>query len=637
MTVYGASNQPELPVLLEKARQELHASEARFRNVVSRLPEGIVVLDALGMVYFANPAALRLISQPPDLFFRDFNWRLGIGKTLIHEAKTSGKATTYEIQVTETEWDLKKAFLVTLHDITVQKEKENNLQQAIDESEARTAELEIMQFVAEQLNQAALLEETIQSGLEMIQTLSGSKKVWALLADENNPPHLVLVDRQSQEKNTHRALLEMPENCTCLKQLLAGELNGFTHIKKCEWAKSLFGNDLKTEEHLTFPLLVNNKTIGVLNLAAEPDKVYSPYDINLLETVCRELAAAIERGRTLSETSDALRRDESINNFTRTLSSTIDLTTVLQNVIRLSADLIRADIGLLGLLSNDQSTLTFPFNFGLPADIEIPPLARTGSLIWNVTSKCEGYFENNTHGSLPELPAASRDKISSELAVPIVGSGRCLGVISLYKTGHENVFTRFDQTMLESLARQAGMAIINAELYFKVQQLTTIDPLTRVNNRLSFVNLAVKEVERSWRYGRPLSLIMVDIDRLTDYNQAYGYEAGNDALRALAQACSSSLRRVDILGRYQNDEMVLLLPETDLKNATDVAERLRLQIATIPLATPEGSSAITASMGLTGVEGRQEIDLQTLLDRAEMALFEAKKNGRNRVVAWKLE
>jgi diguanylate cyclase (GGDEF)-like protein len=637
MTAYGTSNQPELPVLLEKVRQELHACEARFRNIVSRMPDGIVVLDALGMVYFANPAALRFMSQPPDLFFREFNWRLGIGKTLIHETKTSGKATSYEIQVTETEWDLKKAFLVTLHDITTQKKKESDLQQAIDESEARTAELEIMRFVADQLNQAALLEETIQSGLEMIQTLSGSKKVWALLADENNTPHLVLVDRQSQEKNTRRTLLEMPENCTCLKQLLAGELTGFIRIKNCEWAQSLFGESLGTEEHLTFPLIVNNKTTGVLNLAIEPDKVYSEYDINLLESVCRELAAAIERGRALSETSDALHRDERINNFTRTLSSTIDLTTVLQNVIRLSADLIGSDIGLIGLLSNDQSILTFPFNFGLPVDIEITPLARTGSLIWDVISKSEGYFETNLQSSLPELPTAFQNKVSSVLAAPIIGNGRCLGVISLYKTSHKNNFTRFDQTMLESLARQAGMAMINAELYFEVQQLTTIDSLTGVNNRLSFENLAIKEVERSWRYGRPLSLIVVDIDRLNDYNQAYGYEAGNDALRALAHACSFGLRRVDILGRLQNDEMVLLLPETDLKNATDVAERLRLQIATIPLSTPEGSSAITASMGLTGVEGRQEIDLQTLLDRAEMALFEAKKNGRNRVVAWKLE
>jgi diguanylate cyclase (GGDEF)-like protein len=309
----------------------------------------------------------------------------------------------------------------------------------------------------------------------------------------------------------------------------------------------------------------------------------------------------------------------------------------LQNVVRLSADLIGGELGLLGLLSNDQSTLTFPFNFGLPANIEVPALPQTQSLVWNVVNKREGCLETTARSELPELPAALNKKVLSVLAAPIIGNDRCLGVISLYKTSHESSFTRFDQTMLESLGRQAGIAMINAELYFEVQQLTTIDPLTGINNRLSFVNLAVKEVERSWRYGRPLSLIMVDIDNLNNYNQTYGYEAGNDALRSLARACSSGLRRVDILGRLQNDEMVLLLPETDLKNATDVAERLRLQIATVPITTAKGIAAITASMGLTGIEGRQEVDLQTLLDRAEMALFEAKKNGRNRVVAWKLE
>ena len=70
MTSYNASNQSELTVMLEKMREELNASEARFRNIISRQPEGVVLLDAVGTVYFANPAALRLMSQPPDLFFR---------------------------------------------------------------------------------------------------------------------------------------------------------------------------------------------------------------------------------------------------------------------------------------------------------------------------------------------------------------------------------------------------------------------------------------------------------------------------------------------------------------------------------------------------------------------------------------
>lgn len=129
----------------------------------------------------------------------------------------------------------------------------------------------------------------------------------------------------------------------------------------------------------------------------------------------------------------------------------------------------------------------------------------------------------------------------------------------------------------------------------------------------------------------------MDIDSLRAFNESYGYDSGNDALRILARICSNGLRRVDILARLQDDELVLLLPETDLKNATDVAERLRLQIATTPLQTAKGSSVITVSMGIASVEGHQEVDLQTLLDRAEMALFDAKQGGRNRVAIWRLE
>jgi diguanylate cyclase (GGDEF)-like protein len=624
-------------VQLEKLREDLRCSEARFRNIVHRLPEGVVILDALGAVHFANPAALHLMSQPPNAFFHEFNWRLDIGKTVIYETKTSGVNVVYEMSILETEWDFKKAFLITLRDITQQKSRELGLQQAIDDAESRTAELEIMRFVADQLNQAAMLEETIQSGLEMIQALSGAKRVWALLSEENAAPRLVVVDRQMQDQLPRQATLDLPETCTCLKKLQNGELIEATRMTHCEWAAHIFGLQHAGDQHYSFPLTSGPKTIGVLNLAVEPDKEYSQSEITLLETVSRELAVAIERGRILSETSDALHRDEGVNSITRSLSGALELTTVLQSVVRLSSDLIGAEVGLLSLLSQDHSTLTFPFNFGLPAGMELPSLPQKDCLIWNTAVKSIPALQYNLPDSLPELPADIASRVNSVLSVPIVGNDRCLGVLSLYKTSHERSFTKFDLAMLESLGRQAGLAIVNAELYFEVQQLTTSDALTGLNNRLTFNNLAVKEVERSWRYGRPLTLIWVDVDSLQTLNDQYGMEAGDNIMRVLAHICSFGLRRVDIIARYQNDEIILLLPETDLKNGVDVAERLRLQAATTPIATGNGTTAITVSMGVTGVEGRQEIDLQTLLDRAETALFDAKQAGRNRVSVWTRE
>ena len=619
---------------MEKLREDLRNSESRFRNVVHRLAEGVVILDALGSVHFTNPAALRLMAQPPDAFFREFNWRLAVGKTIMHESKISGANIIFEVTVLETEWELKNAFLITLRDITQQQKHEMDMQKAIDDAEARTAELEIMRFVADQLNQAAMLEETIQSGLEMIQALSGSKRVWVLLSDENGAAHLVVVDRQSQNQAPRQTILDLPENCSCLKQLQRGELNEVTRISHCEWAAQIFGPAHGSEEHYSFPLVSNGKTLGVLNLTAKPDKGYTQNELSLLETVSRELAAAIERSRLLSETSDALHRDEGINSITRSLSGALDLPTVLQNVVRLSSDLIGAEMGLLSLLSQDGSMLTFPFNHGLPAGLELPPLLQKDCFIWNTAVKNSSNLEFNTQGNLPELPGEIAASVHSALFVPVVGRERCLGVLSLYKTSHDRRFSKFDLAMLESLGRQAGLAVVNAELYFEVQQLTTSDALTGLNNRLAFTNLAVKEVERSWRYGRPLTLILIDVDSLKNFNDQYGYESGNYVLRMVARICSFGLRRVDIIARYQNDEIILLLPETDLKNGTDVAERLRLQVATTPITTDNGAAAATVSMGLTAVEGRQEIDLQTLLDRAETALFDAKKAGRNRVSIW---
>lgn len=625
------------PLQIEKLRDELRVNKTRLNNVLNPLPEGIIVIDSQGAILLSNPAALKLISQPLEIFLRDYPWREGVGKIINHEVKIGGSQTALEIEVLETEWDSKTAYVILIRDLTRAKEKELSLQQAIDDAEARTAQLEIMRFVADQLNQAAMLEETIQSGLEMIQALSGAKKVWALLADETNMLHLVVVDNQVKDKTVHKTLLDIPGNCTCLKMLQNGELNEVKRITHCEWTRHIFGEQYADIEHLSFPLSTGAKSVGVLNLSVDADKEYSQNDLSLLETISHELAVAIERSRMLSETSEALHRDEEVNSITRSLSTALDLTTILQNVVRLSSDLIGAEIGILSLLSPDQKMLSFPFHFGLPADMELAPIQEQPCLVWDAVHSCGSHLDSEPKGQLPELPPDIAEKVNSTLSVPIIGRDRCLGVLTLYKTSRERYFSKFDLAMLESLGRQAGLAIINAELYFEVQQLTTSDPLTGINNRLSFNNLAVKEVERSWRYGRPLAIVLADIDSLRVYSETYGNEAGNEAIKELARVLTAGLRRVDLVGRYQYDEIVFLLPETDIKNAIDVAERLRLQVATTPMQTQDGSAAITVSMGVTAIEGRQEIDLQTLLDRAESALFDAKQAGRNRVAIWRVE
>jgi diguanylate cyclase (GGDEF)-like protein/PAS domain S-box-containing protein len=158
-----------------------------------------------------------------------------------------------------------------------------------------------------------------------------------------------------------------------------------------------------------------------------------------------------------------------------------------------------------------------------------------------------------------------------------------------------------------------------------------IDYLTGVNNRGYFMEQAELELSRAVRYGSPLSLYMLDVDLFKKVNDSHGHKVGDLVLIKLAEVCGQTLREVDIIGRLGGEEFAILLPETNLEKANEVAERLREAIAKakVPL---EGGLPLhfTVSIGVTSLVSKDD-NLDVLLNRADKALYEAKEKGRNRV------
>jgi diguanylate cyclase (GGDEF)-like protein/PAS domain S-box-containing protein len=159
-----------------------------------------------------------------------------------------------------------------------------------------------------------------------------------------------------------------------------------------------------------------------------------------------------------------------------------------------------------------------------------------------------------------------------------------------------------------------------------------IDYLTGLNNRGYFMELAEHELNRSIRYENPLSILMIDIDFFKQVNDSYGHKAGDAVLKKLGKVCRLTLREIDIIGRVGGEEFAILLPETDKTKALEVAERLRIQIASTKVSPTSGRLPLsfTVSIGLTTLSSKEDV-LDVLLSRADNALYEAKAAGRNRV------
>lgn len=184
-------------------------------------------------------------------------------------------------------------------------------------------------------------------------------------------------------------------------------------------------------------------------------------------------------------------------------------------------------------------------------------------------------------------------------------------------------------SMLEEVNQKLNQEIEKRKkVEAKLEMQASTDALTNAYNRSKMGELLDEEWSRAKRYGTLFSLVMLDIDHFKEINDEHGHQAGDKALIAVAQRLTRELRDIDCLARWGGEEFLLLLPNTSQKGATELAERCRVAL----MSTPIESFNITASFG-TAQYDTQDQDLNHLLKRVDIALYQAKNAGRNRVVA----
>lgn len=165
----------------------------------------------------------------------------------------------------------------------------------------------------------------------------------------------------------------------------------------------------------------------------------------------------------------------------------------------------------------------------------------------------------------------------------------------------------------------------------KLRSLAQIDPLTELFNRRAFMEFGEDAMEQFRRYRRPFAILMIDIDNLKQVNDGLGHAAGDAVIRAVAHAIALTLRPSDKGARFGGEEFVALLREVSPREAHEVAERLRAQVAGFPVAVNAmGELFVTVSVGIAVCDGDR--DIQSVIERADVALYSAKGDGRNRIV-----
>ena len=387
------------------------------------------------------------------------------------------------------------------------------------------------------------------------------------------------------------------------------------------------------------PIVLAGVTVGAIELFSQRPDAFSDEDGEILQKYARLAAGAVHYARTtesLRRTSDE--RDV-LNEIMGFVAAAMPPTQLLSKV----ADSLRnyfcahavAAFSVQRLPRMNKTTEVLVRNFSR-TDME-----RLKGLImerWPATveeEEPERRFLSTEERQRAFTVSFSEGK--SLYVLPLFSRDLLQGVIAFlweYDRKGDSYF-HMDEIM-RIVSIQTALGLERHHLYTGVEKIGLTDELTGLANRRMFNYLMEREINRSRRYARPFSLLMIDIDFFKKINDRWGHPAGDLVLRELSALMRENFRKLDVPVRYGGEEFAVLLPETSLEDAIQLAERFRVTVEQAKFMNGRERIPVTVSLGVASIGNSpisEELDSEELLQYADRALYQAKQNGRNRIAA----
>jgi diguanylate cyclase (GGDEF)-like protein len=460
-----------------------------------------------------------------------------------------------------------------------------------------------------------------------------SDEFYPTLPHSNSPLNLRLNEEQALEFSTLRMKIDqlplLQEMQHTHKPIVINEVIG----------DPIFPSELSQifdiRSLMISPIIIQNKLEGALYVDNTGEcHNFTREEIDLIVGLSRQASLALERAQLFKSAKKRALELDTLHAATTSLLSTIDLVSLLNQIIEGAKRAIpSAEMGTLRLKNPGSEKLEvraivdFPNpqpqeaylkieeNFAASVIQDQNPL-----LIPNVNHNQSNFESEKTNG-FPEIQSA--------IVAPLLYDQEATGALSLLAK-EPDAFSEDDLRLLVSFAATASAAIRNAQLHAEIQALAITDSLTEVFNRRGLIELGTREVERAHRFNRPLTAIFIDLDHFKRVNDRFGHPIGDQVLRAIIHRCGKYIREIDILGRYGGEEFVILLPEVNTNSGAKIAERLRQEVANKPIKTDVGKIAMTISLGVAEITSDIR-NIYTLIEQADAVMYNAKKSGRNRV------
>jgi diguanylate cyclase (GGDEF)-like protein len=319
-------------------------------------------------------------------------------------------------------------------------------------------------------------------------------------------------------------------------------------------------------------------------------------------------------------------------NISKSLSTESEMDKLLNQVVKEVSHALKVHRMNIMLVNDDRTEMSIVAGFGMPhqeKDVKV----KLGEGIYGLvsqTGQAEVFNDLKTNPRFKAIHGID-DDTSSVICAPFKGHGQVIGIVNAYKLGGESFDTAAFE-LLMAASNQVGIALENARLFEETRFLSITDGLTALYNRRYFMERLAEEFDRSKRYKRQLSIILIDIDHFKKFNDANGHPEGDYLLRSFAEIMKKIARKSDVVARYGGEEFIIILPETDKEMAAITAERLRSEVEKTDFKGGQTQflGRVTISSGVASFQ-ENTASFEELIKMADDAMYRAKEDGRNRV------
>lgn len=653
----------------KQAERALLESEERVRHLFTTSPDAIVLIDPhqpeiSWPIVDCNEAACQmngyrreeLIGQSIDILnvapgtkkerdaYLDRLRREGVIYIQTLHRHKDGHTFPVEVSTSLFAYEGHELIIGIDRDITERKHAE----QALEE---RVKQLTALHEIASVATQADSIDYLIEHATEIIGKNIFPDNFGVLLMDEERG---VLRPHRSYQFISHSGLFstDIPLGLGVTGQV--AQTGQSFRIGNIESLKNYVNVDPGTSSELCVPIKIKERILGVINAESIKPDAFTFDDELLLGTLAGQLATAIEQIRTAQAERQWLAQlahsNELIYAIAQITTHIEKALTEAQIIQTLGKELSKIDLTCcMATYNTGRKTFTINYTSMEPRVLDqmenrigFPLLEHTFSLkklnsiltnedllhsavIINPENETQVLFSpRRTDGVSEILQEIGINPEGATLRLPLVFEENLLGILWVW--GKD--ITKADLPIMSIFAKQIGSSMERARLFQEVQSLALTDPLTGLQNRRSLFELGKIEFSRAHRMQRSFCCMMLDLDHFKQINDKYGHPVGDQVLQEFAERCKGSVRDVDLVGRYGGEEILIFMPETDSKTAMQVAERLRKSVEERPMIVSDQEIFITVSIGVSGKD-ENTTQLETLVARADQALYIAKHKGRN--------